>query len=343
MMRRPTRLGLVTLAAMLTIAGAYTAYWHIVAGQIEEGVVSWAQSARADKVDLYWREIHVTGFPAAFRVELETATLRDGAVTPSPEVRAPSISGTARPWDFADWQVSAPDGLTAEIAGAGERVPAKLSAQSAEGTVSIGPAGRWTAQLSLQNPVVEAGPLIRMSTANLSVALPSKPALEDKDAKLVLAVDARNVELPAAIGPLGDRIDEFGFGATIKGVIPKGKLNEALSAWRDAGGAIELDELHLKWGTLGATASGTMALDQELQPSAAFSGAVSGYDQILIALVQGGQMRATDAGLARIALSLLAKPGPDGKPEVKTAFAIRNGQMFLGPAKLGKAPRLSWE
>jgi hypothetical protein len=342
-MRRQTRLGLITFAVLLAIAGAYTAYWYIVAGQIEESVVAWAQSARAEKIDLAWREIRVTGFPGAFRVELETATLRDDAVTPSPEVRTASISGTARPWDFADWQVTAPRGLAAKIAAAGERVPAKLSAQSAKGTVSIGPVGSWRVRLSLENPIVEAGPLIRMSTADLLIALPPKPAPEDKDARLVLAVNARDMKLPVAIGPLGGRIDEFGFAATIKGVMPAGKLNEALTAWRDAGGAIELDQLHLKWGTLGATASGTMALDQELQPSGVFSGAVSGYDQILTALVEGGQMRPTDAGLARIALGFLAKAGPDGKPEIKTAFAIRNGQMFLGPAKLGKAPRLSWE
>jgi hypothetical protein len=342
-MRRPTRLALITLAVLVAITGAYTAYWFIVAGQIAESVAGWAQSARADKVELDWSQIHVTGFPAAFRVELKTATLHDAALTPSPEIRAPAISGSARPWDFADWQVAAPQGLIAEIAAAGERVPAKLSAQSAAGTVSIGSAGSWTVQLALQDPVVEAGPLIRMRTADLSVALPPRPTPAEKDAKLLLSAEARNVELPVAIGPLSDRIDQLGFRATIKGLIPKGRLSEALTAWRDAGGAIEVDQLDLKWGTLGATASGALALDQELQPSASLSGAVSGYDEILMALVQGGQMRATDAGLARIALSLLAKPGPDGKPEIKTAFAIRNGQMFLGPAKLGKAPRLSWE
>ena len=91
------------------------------------------------------------------------------------------------------------------------------------------------------------------------------------------------------------------------------------------------------------TASGTMALDQELQPIGAFSGGIEGYDQILTMLVQRGQLHADDASLARIALNMLAKAGADGKPEIRTAFTIRNGQMFLGPARLGKAPRLSWE
>ena len=46
---------------------------------------------------------------------------------------------------------------------------------------------------------------------------------------------------------------------------------------------------------------------------------------------------------ARIALSFLVKAGPDGKPEIRTAFTIQNGQMFLGPAKLGTLPRITWE
>jgi Uncharacterized protein conserved in bacteria (DUF2125) len=54
-------------------------------------------------------------------------------------------------------------------------------------------------------------------------------------------------------------------------------------------------------------------------------------------------MRASDAGLARIALTMLAKAAPDGKPEIRTAFTIQNGQMLLGPAKLGRLPRITWE
>ncbi len=54
-------------------------------------------------------------------------------------------------------------------------------------------------------------------------------------------------------------------------------------------------------------------------------------------------MRAGDARLARLALGMLAKPGPDGRPEIATSFTIQNGEMFLGPAKLGKVPRIDWK
>jgi hypothetical protein len=66
-----------------------------------------------------------------------------------------------------------------------------------------------------------------------------------------------------------------------------------------------LTNLLLKWRGLNANATGTIALDRELQPIGGFSGAIEGYDQILTAL----HLRAADAGLAWLALALLAKPG----------------------------------
>jgi hypothetical protein len=341
-MRRPTRLGLAILAALLVTAGAYTIYWYVVAGEIKDGVIAWAQSVRADKIDVSWQKIGVTGFPLAFRVELEAAALRDNAVSPSPEIRVPLLSGTAWPWDFDNWRIEAQAGFSADLAGAGERAPVKVTARTADGLVGIARQGGWKLWLALQDASIAAADRVRVSSANGWIIVPPKAPQKRMDPSVALAFDLHQVRLPLTIGPLGDNVDEFAFGVTVKGAIPNGRFAEA-AAWRDAGGTIELDNLRLNWGGLGATATGTLALDQELQPTGGFSGAIQGYDQILTALVQGGQMRATDAGLARIALTMLAKAGPDGRPEIHTAFTIQNGQMFLGPAKLGKAPRLTWD
>lgn len=342
-MPRSTRFGLVILAALLVIAGGYTAYWFLVAHRIEAGIVDWALSQRADKIDLSWQKMRVSGYPVAFRVDLGSAALRDGAITPSPELHVPVLSGTARPWDFADWRLAAPEGFTADFAAAGGTAPARLIAQTADGVVSIQPEDGWTLRLTLRDTTVEAGAPVLVGLAHATLTVPSRPSRGHADPVMALAVEASPIKLPRGVGPFGDAIDELDFGATVKGAIPSGKLADAVATWRDAGGTIELDNLRLKWGALSATAAGTIALDPELQPTGSFSGAIQGYDQILTALVQNGQMRATDAGLARIALTLLAKAGPDGKPEIRTAFTIQNGQMFLGPAKLGRVPRITWE
>ena len=126
------------------------------------------------------------------------------------------------------------------------------------------------------------------------------------------------------------------------GPVPPAPPRQAATAWRDAGGTLELERVALRWGTLAVTGSGTMALDAELQPIGAFSAAVEGYDELLTALVGAGRVRSNDAGLARMALGFLAKPGPGGRPQIAAPFTIQAGQMLLGPVKLGPAPRIPW-
>jgi hypothetical protein len=342
-MRRPPRLGFVVIAVLLVLLGTYTAYWLVVARRITDGVAAWAQTERAEKIDASWERIGVAGYPFVCRVELENAVLRDGRLTPSPELRIPALSASARPWDFTSWRLIASAGLSAVLAGGGARPPLKLAAHSADGVLMADPEAGASLWLKLEDVTAEAGEAVPIASAGAWVILPAKPSRSHADPALGIALDLRQVQLPGMTSVLNDTIDELAFGITVKGAVPSGKLAQAVAEWRDAGGTVELDNLHLNWGGVGATASGTIALDRELQPIGGFSGAIEGYDQILTGLVQSGRMRAADAGLARLALAMLAKAGPDGRPEIKTAFTIQNGQMFLGPAKLGKAPRIAWE
>jgi len=342
-MRRPMRLSLAALALLLVVLGAYTAYWLIVVQKIKNGFAAWAQAERAEKVDVSWQAIDVTGLPFACRIVLDAVVLRDGRVTPAPELRIPVVAGETRPWDFARWRLVAPEGLSAALAGARERPAVRLSAQTAAGVLTTDPQAAAILWLRLQDVSAEAGEAVAVSSADAWVILPAKPPRVRTDPAIGIALDLRQLKLADVAPVLGETIDELAFGVNVKGALPGGKLVQAVSAWRDAGGTIELDNLHVKWGGLGATATGTIALDRELQPIGGFSGAIQGYGQILTALVQSGRMRAGEAGLARLALAMLAKAGPDGKPEIATAFTIQNGQMFLGPAKLGKAPSIAWE
>jgi hypothetical protein len=245
--------------------------------------------------------------------------------------------------EFGSWELVAPDGLSASLAGGGERPPLQLAAHTAIGVLAVDPQAGTHLWLNLQDISVEAGAKVPISSADAWVTLPPKTPQSHAAPALGVALDLRQVQLPSMTSVLNDTIEELAIGVTLKGTVPSGKLAQAVAAWRDAGGTVELDNLHLDWGGVGANASGTIALDRELQPVGGFSGAIAGYDKILIGLVQSGRMRAADAGLARLALAMLAKAGPDGRPEIKTAFTIQNGEMFLGPAKLGKAPHIAWE
>ena len=159
---------------------------------------------------------------------------------------------------------------------------------------------------------------------------------------MAFAMVAHDLALPAAPPGFAGTVDDLGFGVTLMGAFPSAPSRQAVTAWRDDGGTVELDNLHLHWGDMTINGSGTLALDNNLQPVGGFSGGVAGFDQLLNALVASGRVKAGDARVARLALAMLAKAGPDGRPEISTSLTIQNGEMYLGPAKLGPAPHIDW-
>ena len=170
---------------------------------------------------------------------------------------------------------------------------------------------------------------------------PGAPATH-QEAGLAVALDAHDLTPPITPPGFGPTVDDLAFGVSLSGAFPPGPLRQAAAAWRDGGGTLEFDHLHLRWGDMEINGSGTLALDSALQPVGGFSGGVSGFDELLNALVAAGRIKARDARVARVALAMLAKAGPDGRPEIASSLTIQNGEMFLGPAKLGPAPRIDW-
>lgn len=342
-MRRPLRLGLWAAGLLLLVAfGGYSAFWFVAAGRVEDGIGQWAQSLRAkNKLDLTWKTVRVGGFPFAFRIGLGEARLHNLA-SGGGELQMPVLSASARPWQFRVWRLAAPDGLTASQGPAGT-AGATLTARSAEGTVAVGGDGGARVWFALARPAADAGAHLEAEDADIWLDLPPQQPQSQGESGFGIAVAARQVSLPQVPAPFTNPLDEINFAVIIKGPLSAGPLRQAAAAWRDAGGTLELEQLQLRWGSLAIRGSGTVALDRELQPEGAFSAAVEGYGQLMQALVAAHRMRASDARFAQLALTMLARSGPDGRPEIATSFTIQDGQMFLGPARLGPAPRIAWQ
>ena len=336
-MRRRTLFGLIVLLLLL---GAYTAFWFVAAGRIEGGIVAWADSLRPQKLDLTWSAIRVGGFPFAFDVRLSEARLRDAATTPPAALRAPVFSAGARPWNFSDWRLAAPDGLNAAVGASGEPL-VRLAAQTAVGAVDAAEAD-FTIWFRLNQLVADLPEHVSAENADLWLILPARPPQSHTERALAVAADLHGLTVPLTPAPFQGAADELAFGATVLGAFPAAPPRQAAATWRDSGGTIELDRFVLRWGGLAVTGSGTLALGPDLQPIGAFSGAVSGFDELMNALVAAGRLRMGDLTLARIGLAALARPGPNGRPEISTSFTMQNGQMYLGPLRLGPAPRIDW-
>jgi hypothetical protein len=335
------RVATIALFLLVFLFGAYTALWFVIADRIGDEVSAWAEGERQHKLDLSWDRLRVRGYPLVFRIEASGLSLRDLVSGRAAEIRAPLIKASAYPWNFRSWAVDLPSGFTATAGPAPPR--AALSAQTAAGDVSLDAERHATVTLGLQHPVFAAGERVAARAATISVSVPGEPPRTHTEPALRLAVEAFDLELPKIPPPFRGAVDELAFDLTVLGPVPNLPPRQAAEAWRDAGGTIEVEKIAARSGDLAVTGSGTFALDREMQPEAAFSGSVQGYDKLIAGLTEAGIVPAGGSMLARLGLSLLAKPGPQGQPEIKTSFTIQNGEMSLGPLKLGPAPRIGWE
>jgi hypothetical protein len=337
-MRRAT---IFALVGILVVAfGAYSAFWWVAAGKIKLAAGDWAQAAHQKQIDVSWQDIRVAGYPFTFRLEFSDVVVTDKAANSPIELRAPQLSASIWPWNFHEVWLDAANQISLR-AGSDSTPVAKLDARTAEAALAIS-GDKVTLWLTLYQPKLDATVAVSARIVSAWVIVPAHPPASHTDLGIAAAAIVHDLVLPVAPPEFSKTVDELGFGVTMMGALPSGPPHEAAAAWRDAGGTLELDHLDLRWGAIGATASGTLALDADLQPAASFSGAISGYDQLLNVLVAAGRVKASDARVARLALSMLGRPGPGGRTQISTSFAIQNGEMQLGPAKLGKAPHIDW-
>jgi hypothetical protein len=324
----PRRVGLgliVAVVLLLGLSAAYTGLWLIIAQRIEDSVVLSAASARDQALEIAWQSIRVQGYPFRFRLELTGLRVREVAPSPGFEATAPELFGSAQPWNFRDWQLLAPGGLDAALRNAG--VPlAKMSAPRATGAVSLRPDGDYSS---------EPANHVEVNLANGWLILPAQPPTSS-ERHLRFGADLQEVTSPIAPAPFSNTINSLAVGLTVFGAIPSGPAADAAHAWRQSGGTIKLDHFELYWDRVEITGSGTVALDPDLQPSGSLSATIKGYDQLMTALSVAGLLPADDLTPAKMALAMLG-------PAISTNFTIQNGDFYLGPAKLGKAPRITWK
>jgi hypothetical protein len=336
------RIATVVLLLLLVLFGAYTALWFYIANRISGEIAQWAAREREHRLDVSWETLDVGGYPLEFRITANGLHVRDLMPGRPAELQVKLMQASAHPWNLHSWAIEAPDGLTA-AAGPADSPRAKLTADTVAGDVGLDAERDIAVTLDLDNPVFESDARVAARDAVISATVPQEPPRNPDEPSLSLAVEAYDLKLPKVPAPFQSTVDELSFDLTVLGPVPNLPPRQAAASWRDAGGTIEVEKIAARSGDLAVTGSGTFALDRDLQPEAAFSGSVEGYDRLIAGLTEAGILPQGGSALARLGLSLLARPGANGQSQIKTSFAIQNGEMTLGPLKLGPAPRIAWE
>lgn len=343
------RYKVLVVVALAIAAALYAGYWYSAAELVRRGLLDWSAARRSEGYTIGWDRTEVGGFPFALRVTIEKPIFGQSRIEPGYEARGELLVGEARPWALGQWHISAAQGGTLAIQPGPERPAIDVAAASLDGTVMPGQDGDAAMNagadvtLAAERLTVSGQTSLAIAHAMARARIPAGAVASHLQTWLSASLTLDGIALPAAVPPLGDTVERIATTLAIKGTIPGGPRRQALAAWRDDGGTLELQSFALVWGKLTLDAKGTVALDAALQPLGALTATIRGYGEIIDALVATGDLKAGDAALVNVGLGLLAKPAPDGQYQLDAPLTLQNGQAYLGPVRLARMPSFVWE
>lgn len=313
------------------LLAAYTIYWFIAAGRIEDEARAWIAGQEAAGYRIEHGGMRVGGWP--FRLSLRV----DAPDIAAPEgeggwrARMDALAASALPYDLNHW-ILAFDGPAELTSPNGTHVldanDARLSVRS--GTAGISHVGAELAGLVVNTREGDPAPLTRLGRMTLSGELAEDDRL---DVKLELSEASLDPEalpesLAEAFGPFAERI----------------RLDAALSdwamlaatvdpyAWTETGGRADIRASQVLWGPARLEGSGEIGLDSQRRPQGRLSLRIFETEALVEALTGAGLISSDEATMLNAAARFAAQE--DGG--VALPFRLEDGGVFLGPVRVGE-------
>ncbi|MCR4379126.1 MAG: DUF2125 domain-containing protein [Rhodospirillales bacterium] len=341
---RRFRAGMAVLMSVGLVAGLWTGLWFIASHYVQSEVEHLVATEAARAAEVGFDAMVVSGFPS--RIVLTFSNPRYSGLLAGDTVawRGEALTLSARPW--LPWHLHADAPGHHEIETIDGRV--SLSGDVARLSLDVVLGDAWPERLTLDLQGLNLSGSHAISADALALDLTHDAAVTAGGTGLALAVSGTNVTLPlGGAWRLGDRFDSIDAVLSVTGPVQlgplAGSLPERLSQWRDVGGAVQVERLSARIGSLGLATTGTLALDGELQPVGAFTAKFEGLFQLIETLRKQGIVRDGDAVLATMALSAMSKRPPDGgAPTINLAVSVQDRKLSLGVIPILELPVINW-
>lgn len=344
--RKHMLLAIGALVLLGALIGGYYAYWRIVAKQLEAGVEAWAEEQRASGHEVAFAWDGIGGFPFRFAATFREPAIRWHGPRGAVAWEGASLDAEMAPWNLRRIAVKSDGQHDAALRLADDGAEWRVAAIGLAGAIHLHGSGALRGfTLALQQPDLSLPNGVALAGAAATVTL-DRPESPPTDYDMPLArvtLEARSVALPPGARLLTDGpIESVSLDATINGPMPMAPLKEALTAWRDAGGVVELNSFTFAQGPLGASGDATLALDAALQPEGAGTITTTGLSETVEILIHDGLIPSDRALIARTTAKALEKPGRDGKLEATVGLTLQNRTVSFGPVPVLELQPIKW-
>jgi len=346
-MPRGKRRLLATLAVAVLLAASYAGYWFHLAGKMRTQVEAQTASLIEQGYEARYQTLTITGFPGEIVITLNGLSLADGNGW---SMGAQRLTGRLSPLNPTHARIGFEGDLRAVLPLLGRPRVFDGVADAFFANLSFG--GKttlWQGDVRIENlEMVETKTGDRLGVSYLKAQAQANiaPDPSAQQSAYDLLIRADSATLPKRLSsPWGNKISEAALEASLMGRIPKARsIEEALATWRDMGGTAQILRANLNQGPVKLATDGTMALDHDLQPVGRAIARVSGYLEIIDALVDHGVMRSRDAPLAKMVLGALAKrPNGGGRSVLNVPLTLKHQTLYAGPIALTKIDPVKWD
>lgn len=329
------------LVLLLVLGGGvgYWFYWNHLADGLRAGLDRWVADRRAEGIEVRHGPVEVSGFPYRLLLNVNAPAVSVPRQPAAPAWSADSLDIYFQPWNLHH-VILQPQG--AQQLGWDARDGRKATViRSADTRISVrfDDAGRMeTIATDMReivadgdSPVRQAGRLQFHYRDNDGQA-PDRP----KDSAN-LALTGDDIVLTSGLVPIGHTYQQAALSILLRPV-PTGTTPEALDAWRDVSGVIDISRIAFLTDGLRVSGDGTVALDLNRRPEGAMTFVVHGADLFIDALTSQGRMSELARVGLRMAVSALEKTDEEGNRTVTLPLTVQDGIVSLLGFKLFPAP-----
>lgn len=325
---------ILPFGAIIFVFLLYSAYWVYASTQIRAAVERWVTEQEAAGYEIEREALTVSGYPYRFQVTFRAPRITAPASDGGWHAELASLQAHAVPHDLSHWIVrfGGPAYLN-NLNGPGSEL--ELGASDARISLVYNEAGE-TERVGAE--LIDFTILTRAGDAPDVQAIGALYLNGIVEADNTLHVRAMAENVVAAPGVLSHDV-ERAFGETLGMARMEFSVTEWASlarnadavAWSQAGGQLDITDAALQWGPADLTAVGEFTLDRMARPDGRLSLRVTDPDTLAEALVEARLIPEQNREALRVA-AMMAPRGPEG---VSLPFRIRDGGVYLGPARLG--------
>lgn len=346
--RLTSRIVYIGFALALAAVAGVTGLWFAGAAQLREQIARAGRDIVGEAGTFTVQTLTVQGFPFSYDAELGDIVMAVRDARGGWEWRAEQAKLTLSPWlgRAARFDLSGKHKLRFRLG----RAPLDLEITAArapgEAQWGSGPALYKLAPEGIAITETVSGAATKAEKASFQLFLyppESRKAGTTQPAAGVL-IEIAGIDLPAGAGKyLGPKLAKLATEIQVLADVPLPADRRNMARFREAGGSVEVKNLALQWGPARIDGSGTMTLDQALQPEASFAARMTGFEETADALVAAGLIRAQEAQGVKLLLSLMARRSDPGRgAEIRVPITIQDRTVYVGPARLARLPQIRW-